>query len=312
MRYQKPFFMGALLALLGLITTQASAERLFATTLPITDSVSELVQLDPATGELVNTIGSVGYNVTGLTYDDTTGILYATTWKRDPLFPNGLITINQTTGVGSPVGTGVGLGGIPVLLATNSNGELYGWLQAGTDRLIRWDKATGSAIQVGNPNLTTKQHGIAFDNTNALLLFNNDDNVYQIDTTTGTSALLGAISDETPNNMAHHGDISAENNKYYGLDSVKAGSKSLLVIDPVTLTLDSSIPTINDLHALTFAADLPPLGECDSTPGINIQDVICTINKVLTPDSSPFGECDGEASINIQDVICVINKVLEN
>ncbi len=272
-----------------------------------------LVELDPATGALVNTIGSVGYNVTGLTYDDTTGILYATTWKRDLLFPNGLITINQTTGAGSPVGTGVGLGGIPVLLATNSDGELYGWLQAGTDRLIRWDKTTGSAIQVGNPNLTTKQHGIAFDNTNTLFLFNNDDNIYQIDATTGTSALLGAMNGMgTPNNMAHHGDFSIENNKYYGLDSVKAGSKNILVIDTVTRTLDDTLGTINDLHALTFAADLPPLGECDGSPGINIQDVICTINKVLTPDSSPFGECDGQEGINIQDVICVINKVLEN
>jgi len=40
-----------------------------------------------------------------------------------------------------------------------------------------------------------------------------------------------------------------------------------------------------DIGAFERVAVAPssPLGECDGTAGINIQDVICTINKVLNP-----------------------------
>ncbi len=40
-----------------------------------------------------------------------------------------------------------------------------------------------------------------------------------------------------------------------------------------------------DIGAFERPAVIPPnpLGECDGNPGINIQDVICTINKVLNP-----------------------------
>jgi len=55
----------------------------------------------------------------------------------------------------------------------------------------------------------------------------------------------------------------------------------------------------------------PVLGECDGSDGINIADVICIINEVLTPSNPPQGECDGVAGINISDVVCAINKVLE-
>lgn len=72
-------------------------------------------------------------------------------------------------------------------------------------------------------------------------------------------------------------------------------------------------PRVIDSQADIGAYEQPHrLGDCNASGEIDILDVICTINQVLTPDPSSFGECDGTAGINIQDVICVINQVLEN
>ena len=53
---------------------------------------STLVQIDPQTGALIRTIGSVGYTVNGLAWDCTagnckSGTLYATTALGDTHFP---------------------------------------------------------------------------------------------------------------------------------------------------------------------------------------------------------------------------------
>lgn len=95
---------------------------------------STLVELDPTTGAQIRTIGSVGYAVNGMTYDRTTSTMYATTANNDASFPNGLITVNLSTGAGTPVGSGAGqYVNVPT---ANSSGQLYGWTESGDDPVL--------------------------------------------------------------------------------------------------------------------------------------------------------------------------------
>jgi len=56
---------------------QTNAQTLFGT-IHNGSSPSTLVEINPATGALIATIGSVGYAVIGKAWDATTGTLYAT------------------------------------------------------------------------------------------------------------------------------------------------------------------------------------------------------------------------------------------
>lgn len=261
MKYKKTI-LGVLLFALGILTSQARAERLFATTKPAGGTgASTLVEINPTTGALISTVGNVGYAVNGLTYDQTTNTLYATTTQGDGAFPSGLLLINLTTGAGTPIGTGgvgIALGdNTTALLAVNSAGQLYSWLEANNDDLIIWNKVTGTASIVGDSGLSTGQHGLAFDNTDALHLINSGENIYQINTTTGGSTLLGNITPNTPNSNAHHGDFNPVSNLYYGLDTTSGtGLRSLLVINTSTQTLVNTIASINNLHTLAFIPDV--------------------------------------------------------
>ena len=67
---------------------------------------STLVQLDPSTGALIREIGPVGFTVNGLAWDRHSKRLYASTAIGDVVF-HGLITIDPTTGAGTPVDTSV-------------------------------------------------------------------------------------------------------------------------------------------------------------------------------------------------------------
>jgi hypothetical protein len=98
---------------------------------------STLIQIDPQTGSLIRTIGDIGYAVNGLEFDNTTGVLYATTSSNDYNAPNNLITIDIQTGQGNIIGdTGVSqIDNALVLVTSNSSGNLYGWVPTTTTTL---------------------------------------------------------------------------------------------------------------------------------------------------------------------------------
>lgn len=280
---KKHFSMGLLLVILGMMTSQAWAERLFATTRPAGGSgPSALLEVNPATG-LIRTIGPVGYAVNGLTYDATTSTLYAITTKNDPSFPGGLITIDTATGAGTTVGAGdvhtlLSVQAV-VTLAVNSAGQLYSWSAGTGAKLVQWDKGAGTAAIIGNSGLSIGAIGSAFDNTDSLHLFDSSANkIYQINSLTGEATLLGDL----PIGRAHHGSFSPISNLYWGLDSNLPGSRNLLLIDVAIQTLMSSISTENNLHTLAFSPE-PSLflGECDGLAGVNVLDVTCTIDSIL-------------------------------
>src|SRR5215208_1694056 len=94
--------------------------------------------IDPANGAVVQTIGPIGFAVTGLAFHPGTGVLYGTTGAEND--PPALITINTSTGAGTLVGNNtVG----PIADITfRSDGTLFGWTE-GSDDLVTVNTATG-------------------------------------------------------------------------------------------------------------------------------------------------------------------------
>lgn len=213
-----------------------------------THGASQLLELDPTTGALVRTIGPVGYRVNGLEWDGTARKLYATTSDGDLTFPNGLIEIDLATGAGTPIGTGAGM--YVNNPTVNSAGQLYAWSED-SDDLVTLDKTTGVATVVGDSGVSTYEHGLAFDRSGDLYFVNGDGEVYTIDTTTGLATSVGNIGQR-----AHHGDFHPGTGRYWGIDetndSAATPARNLLVVDPDTGDIVDTLPTADNLMAITF------------------------------------------------------------
>ena len=80
--------------------------------------------MDPTTGLITQTIGPIGFRLTGMAFDPTTGILYGST-KNNSISADSIILIDPITGAGMLIGsTGAGT---MTDLAFDANGTLYGW-----------------------------------------------------------------------------------------------------------------------------------------------------------------------------------------
>lgn len=235
--------------IVALAAVPASAQTILGTT-GVGGTTSTLVEIDPATGGLLATIGSVGYAVNGLTWDASSGTLYATTSTNDGTFPNGLITIDPLTGAGTPIGTGAGIGSV-VTAASNSAGQVYAWWDPSDDDLVIFNTTTGVATLVGESGLSTGAHGLTFNPADVLYLVNYDGNVYTINTSTGAPTLVGTLALAT---YAHHGDFDPTSGLYYGVDQTGSGAKNLVVADLSAFSVVNTLPTVADLHTLTFYA----------------------------------------------------------
>ena len=106
-----------------------------------------------------------------------------------------------------------------------------------------------------------------FDATDTLYLvqdfnWNGDgQSVYTINTATGAATAVGALP-SLPYGYAHHGKFHPVSNLYYGIDAAGGRDgpiKNLLVIDIGTLSVVSTIPTVDNLHTLVFVEDLASL-----------------------------------------------------
>jgi hypothetical protein len=198
-------------------------------------------------------IGDIGFSVNGMAYDAVTNKLYGTTTNNDSVLPWGLIEIDMTTGVGTPVGTGTGLNTMTPTF--NSSGTLFAW-DAASYSLCTIDLATGIATSLDPSNITygPNQHGLAFDNSDVLYLINGNPSdlgsVYIMDQTTGEGFYVGYI-DLLPYGMAHHGDFHPVTGKYWGLDATTS-TRNLLEINIATKTIGQTIPTLDYLHVLAF------------------------------------------------------------
>jgi len=218
-------------------------------------TLSTLVEIDPADGKTLRTIGPVGYAVNGLEYDATTGKLYGSTSVKDPAY-SGLIEIDMDTGAGTPIGVdGWGLddssGSYPVTnITVDSTGHMFGWWQA-WHCLVSIDKTTGIATLVDKSNVNTYGYGLDFDNLDELYMVNgywDNKYVYTVDPSTGLAAGVGDIGTK-----AHHGDFDLSSNLYYGISDPHEQSRSLVVADLSAGSVISTFAELDDsMHTLTF------------------------------------------------------------
>jgi hypothetical protein len=234
---------------------------------------SELVQLDPATGTLVRDIGPVGFTVNGLAWDPKSAKLFASTAIGDVVF-HGLITIDLSTGAGTPVGPTVhnfGLAGAdsPIhSISINSAGRLVGWYDefgpAGTtDTFVKIDKATGVATEFTDTGIDTSANGVSFDVDNQLWNIDTARRVgtlvsqtaYRLDPATGKP--LGSVQ-LSPPTMAALGDFNPFTNLYYGLkfNSFSTDPTFMEVVDLTTGTVTQLGQTVPNLHTLAFIKKL--------------------------------------------------------
>lgn len=247
------FLLSLAVATLGM--RQDAEARLLGTILDTVGNNSTLVEIDPETGALIQTIGLVGYVVNGLEFNERDGLLYGTTTTWDPTFPSGLIRIDITTGAGTPIGTGAGMHvNNPTNYRGGANSYLFAWTEDGDD-LVRIDTTTGLATVVGDSGISTLEHGLARNENGSLFLVNSGGSVYSINTSTGLATSVGSIGQ-----TAHHGDFDQATGLYFGL--TYGGSARSLVVAEVTTTSVFhyyNIPTVDNLFTLSFVPDRPPV-----------------------------------------------------
>lgn len=240
----------------SLVLQQQASAMLLGTILDQDGDDSTLVEIDPETGSLLRTIGLVGYEVNGLEFNPRDRILYATTSTNDPVFPDGLIEIDMTTGAGTPIG----LAGRMVNNPTSSGrfDTMYGWTEDGDD-LVSIDRTTGVATVIGDSGVSTSQHGLAFDASGTLFLVNRSDgDVYTVNRSTGVATSVGTL-----NQRAHHGDFDNSTGYYFGLDDTvdNTATRQLVVasLSTTSVTVQDLIPTVDNLHTLSFIPERPPI-----------------------------------------------------
>jgi hypothetical protein len=230
---------------------------------------STLVQLDPNTGQLIRTIGLVGFTVNGLAWDSTTRTLYATTAIGDTNF-HGLITIDST-GKGTPVNPsvnnfGIEGGDVPIrALAVDPFGHMVasypippGPGADTSDTYVRIDKTTGIATEFPNTGINTAQNGISFGEFNVLWNINRPDpttgqqNAILLNPFNGLPVFLQPLN---PPAIAALGDFHPVSQLYYGLNFTgfsADGTTLIEVIDVPNGVVKTLGQTVNFLHAIAF------------------------------------------------------------
>ncbi|MGA9575420.1 MAG: hypothetical protein WBS20_15875 [Lysobacterales bacterium] len=261
---------------LFLLPLQAVAE-LYGTILGPT---STLVELDPVTGSVINTVGDVGYRVNGMTFDFTTGTLYATTSQGDANFPNGLITINLATGAGTTIGVGAGqLVNVP---AVNSSGELYGWSEASDDPVL-WNKVAGTVTVLGDSGLSSAEQSLSFDGSDTLYYVSLCcEGIQIIDTTTGAATPGPAITGATGNAL-HHGDFAPGTTLLYAMTETNDSSaaRNIDILDVTTGNVVNTISSPDNLHTLAFTGPVTGVGAATGVPTMSFYGIVLAMLGLL-------------------------------
>jgi hypothetical protein len=157
----------ALLGGVALLAGVSAAVEMLLGTLGQNCDVSTLVEIDPATGSIVRTIGSVGYTVNGPPDDETTGVLYGTTAHLERNDPEGLITIDPATAMPTELGP---VPGLPIYFAQHGTFHLDSNLMYALDatedcadivNLVAIDTASRSVVRFA-PLPGNDMHTLAF------------------------------------------------------------------------------------------------------------------------------------------------------
>lgn len=265
-------------------------------------SESDLFTLNTTTGARDQTIGAIGFAVTGLAFDQQTGILYGVT-SEDPLSPPtpfNFITIDTQTGAGTLVTTYTEF--ISDITYDPTTGNIYGWQQGisiGDDRLVLIDKTTGAATPVGiTPGVDTFQAGLASDAAGNLFLtgFGADGALASVNKTTGAVTPIANMTGAP----IPAGDIPAL--------SFQPGAGALWGVNSNIAFSDSNLVTINTTSGVVsnVAASMGSLDAIAWDYSSNLTGVVfndLSGNGVQDPSDPGLGNVTVNLDLNNDGVI---------
>jgi hypothetical protein len=249
-------FLVACCALIAITGTASAKEVLYGAD-GAGGNPSNLYILNPSTGAVVETVGPIGFAVTGLAANPANGTLYGSTaQKTGPGAPNpgSLISIDRTTGAGRLIGDlrpdADGAADITFTL----DGALFGWLQPGASDLATIDANTGAATIVGDSGTNGEGSGLAASPAGVLFLAESADN----DVLDIVNRNTGAVSPvATMNGIGFRIDSFAFDGAGTLFGARQEGSPvfsaDLITVDITTGAVASRGPSVSHLDALTFA-----------------------------------------------------------
>jgi Ca2+-binding RTX toxin-like protein len=297
-------------------SAQAVGDELFAADGGGGNLDTTLYKVNPATGARMETIGEIGFSVTGLAFDPTTGTLYGSTTSNDPTEPGSLIRINTDTGAGTLVGpagtriiTGCTTGTADITFTTD--GTLYGWTEC-SDDLVLINKTTGVGTVVGDSGFGSYGSGLAADpddNTLWLAPDGADGEYFTVSRTTGLLTSQGTLDGNDD------GSISAlawtcDGETLYGSHNIEftaPSTRELVTIDTPTDSISTIGPSDQEQDAIAWDCAPPPITV--SCKGQLATLVGTSGNDVLTGTSGKdvvvaLGGNDRISTLGGNDVVC--------
>lgn len=227
-----------LVAVAGTVTARADVTEVMYAVDGHNGNETRLHILSPATGEVIQTIGPIGFpNVTGIAFHPITGLLYGvtsgfTTGPGSPIFGAELITIDRVTGQGTLVANfnNADIDDI----AFDSTGTLYAWVfgippATCCGFLFTIDLTSGAFNLVGQPAFAPLpfKGGLAFDSSDNLFV-KTQFGLHSVDKITGTST--GFLSLSGPEHL--NGLTFDSSGKLFTIGRFP-GSGGLLTIDQI-------------------------------------------------------------------------------
>jgi hypothetical protein len=247
-------------ALLALAATASAKEVLYgAGSDGDGGSPSTLYILNPSTGGVLQSIGPIGFSVTGLAVDPTDGTLFGSTGRATSggaTNPGSLVKINRTTGAGTLVGDVRPDTEAAGDITFTPGGALFGWLVPTSNDLVTIDKGTAAASIVGDSGIGTIGSGLASSPSGILLHAALDSGpLYAINPATGVGTagptLSGTSGLQIPALSFNTAGTLFGSRLDYG--STGPRPSELITIDTTTGTITSIGPSVSRLDALAFA-----------------------------------------------------------
>ncbi len=173
--------------------------------------------------------------------------------------------------------------------------------QTGMTSLVSLNSAGAQAEKPSfSPAISGNGRHVVFATTSRVLVGSNlplSQRVFLRDTQTNTTVLISEREDGTPSSNSGRASVSAD------------GRRIAFISDDQNL-LEGDTNERRDVFLRKISHLVSP-GDCDGDGDIDIADVICTINMVLSGAAyDHWPDCDRNLEIDINDVICTINKVL--
>jgi Ca2+-binding RTX toxin-like protein len=226
---------------------------------------SNLYRLDPGSGAVLQNVGPIGFPITGLAEDPSTGILYGSTGRGPSSSGDGLLVrIDEQTGAGTLIGD---LRPDPdnetaADITFTPDGTLFGWLEPNSDDLVTINKGTGAATIVGDSGISTEGTGLASDSAGTLFLADDSSPLWTINRTTGAATQVATLnaSGDTPalafnSQVQISPNVTFAPNTLFGVRSQKDASRTtaLITINTASGAVNSWGPSVNRLDAIEFA-----------------------------------------------------------